>query len=151
MSQCVQNLWILGLCILHSATCHNYYVACKTPLVLSGHRGFQYQTVPGSGQVKLKRNQDVLECGSELISGESLGIDVRNTISEGLHDQIENQGTFEHRDNLTLTKSLAAGENLLEILGGATITTPGSKCSRTRALNTNVMILVSKGEVTMQV
>jgi hypothetical protein len=75
--------WII-LGLLHPVMCHNYYVECKTPLVLSGHSGFQFQTVPGSGQVKLKRNQDVLECGSELVSGESLGIDVRNTISGGL-------------------------------------------------------------------
>jgi hypothetical protein len=73
---------ILGF--LHPVVGHNYYVACKTPLVLSGHRGFQYQTVLGSGQVKLRRNQDVLDCGSELISGESLGVDVRNTVAGGL-------------------------------------------------------------------
>jgi hypothetical protein len=82
MSIKTKCVWmIVGL--LHPATCHNYYVACKTPLDLSGHRAFQYHTVPGSGQVKLRRNQDVLECGSELISGESLGIDVRNTIAGG--------------------------------------------------------------------
>ncbi len=70
--------------VLQTVTCHNYDVACKTSLILSGHRGFQYQTVSGSGQVKLRRNQDVLACGSELISGESLGIEVQNTVPGGL-------------------------------------------------------------------
>ncbi len=81
---------ILGL--LHPVACHNYYVACKTPLVLSGHREFQYQTVPGAGQVKLRRNQDVLECGSELISGESLGVDVRNTVAGGVFNDLIDNG-----------------------------------------------------------
>jgi hypothetical protein len=76
------TVWVI-LGLLHPVAGHNYYVACKTPLTLSGHRAFQYQTVPGSGQVKLRRNEDVLECGSELISGESLGVDVRNTVAGG--------------------------------------------------------------------
>ena len=85
MSIKTKCVWII-LGLLHPATGHNYYVTCKTPLSLSGHRGFQYQTVPGSGQVRLRRNQEVLECGSELTTGESLGIDVRNTIAGGLYD-----------------------------------------------------------------
>ena len=75
-------LWVL--LILHPVFCHNYDVACKTALTLSGHRTFQYQTVAGSGRVKFRRNQDVLECGSELISGESLGIDIQNKIDGGM-------------------------------------------------------------------
>jgi hypothetical protein len=45
----------------------------------------------------------------------------------------------------------ASGEELIEVLGGASVTTSGSRCSKTRALNDNAVVLVSKGEVTIQV
>ncbi len=71
--------------ILHSVSGHNYAVACKTSLALSGHRRYQFQTVLGSGQVKLRRNREILACGSELLSGESLGIDVQNMVAGGVY------------------------------------------------------------------
>jgi hypothetical protein len=76
---------------LHSVVGHNYAVACKTPLNLSGHRGYQYQTVLGSGEVKLRRNQDVLACGSKLIWGETLGIDVQNIDPGGMSRHFANE------------------------------------------------------------
>jgi hypothetical protein len=49
------------------------------------------------------------------------------------------------------TESPLSGEDLLEVLGGASVTTPGAKCGKTRALSTDVFVLVSKGEVAIQV
>ena len=89
-------LWILfGL---HSVAGHSYAVACKTSLALSGHRRYQYQTVLGSGQVRLRRNSNALACGSELVSGESLGIDVQNNFAGGISLILQMDNSSRRRD-----------------------------------------------------
>jgi hypothetical protein len=145
------SVYVWAFFVLHSVSCHNYDVACKTSLALCGHRTFKYQTVLGAGQVRLRRNQDVLACGSELIPGESLGIDVQNTLAGGKDNMKHSNVILSKIIWRKLTRNFPAGEDLIEILGGASVTTVGSRCGKTRALTSKFLVLVSKGEVTVQV
>jgi hypothetical protein len=79
---CLMSLVVLAK--LPAIDARSAFVACSTPLPISGHGG---STAPGGGIVRLSKDGTTLDCGSSIKAGAVLALTTQGTSgqSEAMH------------------------------------------------------------------